>query len=272
VQQFIKYYRLLNLLSIDVALGAVSCTAWFAFQFDFPVSTVIYFLLGFSVWIVYTVDHLMDANLLQIPAATYRHAFHQQHRFVLWVMVIFMITVNIVLMLFIPIEVILNGTVLTGVVLIYLLTNKKFGVIKELVIAVVYTCGVMAPLFSFAVVESFASSGLVMLSFFLVVLTNLILFSWYDYDLDKGENTKSFAGAVGHNNTVRILVVLFLLQCIISAISQSILFLLMELVMVPLFVWPTLFSKNERFRLVGDAIFLLPGISIACKVLANIVL
>src|SRR5687767_3029402 len=73
----IKFYRLLNILSIDVALGSVCCAAWFAEIFNVNLKPYVLMALGLTVWIIYTIDHLLDARKIHVSASTERHRYHQ---------------------------------------------------------------------------------------------------------------------------------------------------------------------------------------------------
>ncbi|MEJ0055473.1 MAG: hypothetical protein WDN75_07335 [Bacteroidota bacterium] len=72
-------YRFLNLISIDVACGAMVCALFFAEIFH--VHLLVYGIcsLGITVWIIYTTDHLLDARRLDHEASTKRHQFHQRY-------------------------------------------------------------------------------------------------------------------------------------------------------------------------------------------------
>ena len=59
-----RFYRFLNLISMDVAAGAMVCAAFFAPIFKMELRTDTLVSLGISVWIIYSADHLLDAYKL----------------------------------------------------------------------------------------------------------------------------------------------------------------------------------------------------------------
>src|SRR5690606_1730538 len=75
----IKAYQYVNILSLDVAAGAVIGSAFFAHLFGAHVAPIVYVALALTVWVVYTLDHLRDARSIPGVAATDRHRFHQQY-------------------------------------------------------------------------------------------------------------------------------------------------------------------------------------------------
>ncbi|HEX8061295.1 MAG TPA: hypothetical protein VF473_10190, partial [Cyclobacteriaceae bacterium] len=54
-------YRTFNLLSLDVALGAVISAAFLGRILNVHILPQGYVLLGIIVWLIYTADHLLDA-------------------------------------------------------------------------------------------------------------------------------------------------------------------------------------------------------------------
>jgi len=105
-----------------------------------------------------------------------------------------------------------------------------------------------------------------MIGFFLTVLINLVLFSWCEREYDNRDGTKSIATASGVEATETLLKVLFGLQSLIVLIVitrswlTAIVLLLMNGILLLLFVRRNLSRHQEIHRLLGDAIFLIPGV------------
>ena len=55
-----RFYRFINILSIDVAIGAVVNARFFAHLFGVPILHQGLISLGLAIWIIYTTDHLLD--------------------------------------------------------------------------------------------------------------------------------------------------------------------------------------------------------------------
>jgi 1,4-dihydroxy-2-naphthoate octaprenyltransferase len=103
--------------------------------------------------------------------------------------------------------------------------------------------------------------------FLVAALLNLLLFSWYEMKQDKEDGHPSFANYFGEQFTRKIIVILFLAQGLLLVyllITQFrieiIILFAMNAVLALLMIFPKVFQQQERYRLVGDAIFLFPGL------------
>src|SRR5690606_25266203 len=104
-----KIYRLLSVLSMDVAFGACIMAVFIAEIFGVTVPLVTLSALGLSVWIIYTVDHLNDARHIGHASHTQRHYFHQHHFKRLRAAVIAGLVVELLLLYYLPSSIILKG-------------------------------------------------------------------------------------------------------------------------------------------------------------------
>ncbi len=260
-----RFYRLLNILSIDVALGAVCCAAWFANYFDVRLRIYALICLGLTVWIIYTADHLLDARKVKGEASTLRHRFHQQYFKILFALMLIACIISFSLLFFIRAQVLHAGIFLISVVLIYLLVSHWLNFLKEIAVAVLYCGGVLLPALSLHLNMITRTDVFVMLCFFLTALINVIMFSWFDHDSDKHDDYNSFSIKLGSDFTKKLLTGLFIAQgiCLIlllqaESFSPLILFTIMNSLLVMLFVRSARFSRSEHYRLLGDAVFLIP--------------
>lgn len=259
---FLKVYRILNLLSVDVAIGAVCCALFFAKLFQVSILPAGLISLALTVWIIYTVDHLLDARKIRTNAATKRHQFHQQHFKALVIALILISIVNGLCTFFIRERVLLGGLLLGLGVLLYLIVVRYVKSLKELLIASMYTIGVLLPSLAQSPLDKVAFPWVVMVQFGLLTLLNLLLFSWFDYENDLHDATSSFVTVFGKRLTQVCIVSLFLLMCCLMPFSKALLascFVLgMGLIHMLLLVKHTYFKSEEQFRLIGDALFFLP--------------
>lgn len=263
MQRLIAIYRYCNLLSLDVAIGAV-CTALF-FADVLHVNLLPYGLisLGLSVWIIYTTDHLLDAWKTKSEAATARHKFHQKHFKLLFVFLSLAIVSESIVLLFIRKPVFIAGVAVVSFVGIYFLINPYLKFIKELFIAVLYTIGVLLPSIALTPLSVADWPWLLIICFFLTALINLILFSWFDYENDRRDKASSFATIVGRDVCGVVISSLFaiavMLCCVVFLSDQRVLMiLLMNVFLLVTFVCDGYFSTSDRFRLAGDSVFYLP--------------
>lgn len=262
----LKIYRQLNILSVDVSAGAVVCALFFARILDVSVGVPGLVVLGLTVWIIYSADHLLDARRIGEQAATNRHRFYQSYfRVMVWVTGLLAVT-DAVMIFFIRPSVFHAGLVLGGAVTVYLLAQRYFGFLKELVGALLYTGGVVLPAFAFRDDRTIATDQWVaMFCFLLLAWINLLLFSLFDRESDEEHMQVSFTTALGEENTRRVVVALTgicISLCLYLLLGTmrlpSLVLLVMSLVLVLLLRFQAYFGRNDRYRYVGDAVFLFP--------------
>ena len=70
--------RLINILSIDVAFGAIAMMYLWSYYFNQTISTMTYLALFLVVWLIYTTDHLLDVKKRKNLIGS-RYSFHQLH-------------------------------------------------------------------------------------------------------------------------------------------------------------------------------------------------
>lgn len=269
MRTLLKFYRLLSVLSIDVAVGAVCSSVWFAVFFGVKPGGIAFIVLGLTVWIIYTLDHLVDARTIKTPANAKRYQFHQQHFSIIGVVWMLAIVCDGVLVFFMSEEILYDGLWLSALVIIYFLFHRYVGFLKEFTIAVLYTVGVLLPTLSLKGAPPVASEWVVISSFLLTALTNILLFSWVDHDADISDGQHSFAIAFGRRHTQQFVSMLFIAQAILQLIiiywvgaAPVILLLSMNSVLLFIFFCAERLKKNDSFRLVGDAIFFFPAVAL----------
>lgn len=263
-------YRLLNILSIDVALGASISGIYFAEIYEVKTGLQAFLCLGLAVWLIYTTDHLLDVRQMKVKASTLRHQFHQKHYQILLRISSFVGLAILILLFFIEERVLLWGTGLGLLVIVYLLFQRRLGIMKELMGAFLYTSGIVLPALAIYN-QPYSPENIVMiLIFFIIAITNLILFSWFDKERDLAHNHSSIATKIGAKNTQKVLYILFtLLLALLTLLyfqdishGSFVIFTLMSLALLIIFVFANWFSRDDRYRLMGDAIFLIPAVNV----------
>jgi hypothetical protein len=260
--KLIKLYKLLNILSIDVVLGSVCSALMFAKMLQVTLLPYGVAALALSVWIIYTVDHLIDAKDVSGSASTTRHRFHQQYFKIILLVVLLAIIVVVVLLFFIRVQVLYGGLLLMGAVVLYLLLHRYLQVPKEILISILYTCGVLLPSFMVTRLSFQALSYANIILFMLSALTNLLVFSWYDYEKDLQDGFRSIAVSLGKSKTQLIIwLIVFVAAGLCGwANDEAAAFLVFLIILVQtiLLSFPSTFVRNDRYRLLGDAAFMLP--------------
>jgi 4-hydroxybenzoate polyprenyltransferase len=262
----LKLYRTINILSLDVALGAVCSAMFFARLLHVAVLPYGLTALGLTVWIIYTADHLRDARAIDKQASSYRHLFHQRYFKILITFLIVAVIIDVIVIFFIRRPVFFSGLALTAVVGGYLIFQRKLFFLKEFFVAFLYTAGVLLPSVTVAPHAITTLQLGLMLQFFLIALLNLLIFSWFDADRDQQDNLSSFVTRFGKPFTRKLIRILFLMITALNffqffsagQVVALTLMLLMMLILLIIFSYPRVFERAETYRLLGDAIFFLP--------------
>lgn len=261
-----RAYRLLNILSLDIVLGAVICALFFGKLLE--VTILPYGLLGlaFTVWIIYTTDHLMDARDIEGEASSERHRFHQQHFRMLKNIVIIVLVIDAFVILFTRRPVLQWGFCLALFVLAYLLVQRHLKFMKEFFVALFYTCGILLPALSVTAVELTMAHFSVFIQFFLIAFTNLLLFSWFEKEADHADKQHSFVTTSGRASAVFLIwiatVISFGLTLYLLTKGFDSIVVATTTCMQLLLLFVLVFSKQTHhrgyYRLIGDAVFLIP--------------
>lgn len=265
-------YKNLQLLSIDVVIGA--CMMAFATSLVLEVSIPwsVYFCLGGAVWLVYTIDHLLDAREIQQKVVSERHSFHLQYFNTLikvWLVVLALVLT--VTLTWLPIVTIKFGLIAAALVVMHLVLVKMLGtklsilVQKEFGVAIAYVVGVtIGPLsLSEQVPRAFYFYAV---QVFLLAFINLLEFSYFDKRVDQLQGQVSLSVILGRNK-LQILIIALLVICFSLSLYSIMLFGLNSLDLVLFSAWavlmlimltPKTFIRNDYYRVFGDMVFLFP--------------
>lgn len=244
-----------------------------------PIPYVSLLALCTCVWLIYTADHLVDAYALGYKVAhTARHRYHQTRFKTLALAWGLVALFGIGLLFYLPVNLIWYGSLLAAAVVLYALLIKytalRTWLPKELATALFYTTGIFLPTMATHGASLPWSASVLFLQYFLLALANLLLFSWFETDTDRQDGYPSFALSVGRPQVRRLIY-----GCLAAVSVSSIVFLavvatsratgagqatvlVMALVLLALVRWPTYFRQHERYRLLGDGIFVLPVVSL----------
>jgi hypothetical protein len=263
--------KIAHLLSLDVVLGAICCNIMFwklsVSDAQIPIPTVS--ILGFSVWIVYILDRILD-NQKTENLSTERHSFHQKYANNLWIMIGIFSVICFVLLFYIPLNIILFGTLIISLTTTYLFIISKIQdrnslqILKEPITAIVYTSGV----FGTVILQNFSVINLgIGFIFLIIVFQNLLLFSLSEIKQNPSiYNLASRWGILFSNKfilflsvTVLILGIFFFNTSPNQYHSKVIICeILMSIILLIINQLDHFFLVNDRYRWVGDGIFLLP--------------
>lgn len=245
-----------------------------------------YWVLPAATWCVYTLDHLLDAHRIGAQAHTGRHRYHYQHAQTLWV-ALTVVSVTCLWAFWLPTRVIVFGIVVCVCVGLHLALVKWVGnrisklLAKEVGVGLVYVAGVWGAPILLAPASLTLVQGLLPAQFLALALINLLIFSSYEQLTDTRDGHTSFVQAIGTRATQRIILGLGVFVLMTSAVQFYIgidnvprIFLAAYPLMLALLWWISFdtrrFRPHERYRVVGDGVFLLPLVAIGYMALKAI--
>lgn len=266
-----KLFKILHLLSFDVVLGAVVCNVMFWKLNKNPPKHAFLgvVILGFSVWIIYILDRLLD-NQKAENHPTERHIFHQQNAQVLWYFIGILTLVCTFLVFYLPVDVIIFGIIISLFTGIYLLIVSKISIknnfqhYKEPITSFVYVSAV----FGTTILHNPPICSLIIgFIFLLIVFQNLLLFSLMEFKKNANSfNVVEYYGIRKSNKIIILITILivilgfYLIHFSTSDYQNNVvtieIFMSIFLLIINLF--DNFFLVNDRYRWVGDSIFLLP--------------
>lgn len=270
-------YQLIQILSIDVAIGAVASGSILVWWLGISMPWIWWIALPSCVWLIYTLDHLLDARRLKGHAHTARHQFHYAYRKIIWIGWLSVALATLVLcLLYLPGEFWVFGSIMSFLVLGHLLlvwiigNNINRVILKEFAVGLIYTVGVWGGPVLVGWKQVGYAEGMLSGQFFLLVMINLICFSLFEFRIDELDKQASFARAVGKKQTNNILKLCFFLVFILSIyfltlfVSERAYLIQLTLIVMAfaffLILWKRdWFVKHERYRILADGVFLLPA-------------
>ena len=268
-----RYFRI---LSLDVALGACVMTYFFSYYFGQMTNWAYYVSLGLTVWLIYTLDHLLDARKIPHQAHTPRHRFHQAYYwqiFTLWT-IVFLLTG------FLSFQLLTYTTLVYGLFLCILvgihfllgkihILHRLFFFQKEIRIALVYGLGVALAPFSLSQQVQLIPFLLLLIQVILMASVNLLIISYYEAETDKKDHHQSIVTLFGEEIVQRLAYLFILLVLLIGIILAILLWnkkvfltecilVLMILSLYTVLKIPHYFKNHERYRIWSDSVFFYP--------------
>jgi hypothetical protein len=168
---------------------------------------------------------------------------------------------------------IMCGLVLLHEAIIHLVGNRASPLlIKELGVAIVFTAGVWGMPWLRHRHDTGRWLGwpiVLMLQYFLLALVNLLEFSIFEWRIDTADEQTSFVRGIGRRGAVKIVLALLAAQPIIAVLSvirwnaptiwlAEGIFLAMTIGLWVVLRFPRFSLRAERYRSLGDGVFLLP--------------
>lgn len=268
IKELFSYFRL---LSLDVVLGACVSTLFVAKYLGVDLPSLVVVALGIAVWIIYTADHLLDGSKSRDTPLTLRHQFHQKNSKPILVVLILLMLVGLSLVIQLPMQIIINGSILVACVMLYFVGLKLIGskpsAYKESLVALAYAFGVFLGPFSLIEIVNYRLLLPLFTIYVLMAFVNLLIFSVYELTIDERDQHTSLVRYVGKSKATYLITVCFILLIILLGYQlimvkdldhSSIIIFAMISSLAAINYWKQLFGVGEWYRIVGDAVFYFP--------------
>ena len=271
-----NFHNIYQILSLDVVLGTLALGYMATKLLDVIPNPYWWIILPLTVWVVYSLDHIIDSYKNKENAVILRHRFHYIFRKPIIITIVIAGLTSITLsIIFLEKQVVFYGLLLSLVIISYFLIiyflkrNKSAFLQKELIIAFVYTTGIfLAPLVWYGDVPSYPIL-LVIFNIFILAWIEGILISWFDYDDDIKDGHTSFTVIIGKKNTHRFIIVIQVLLAILTKVSMLvvttkiefaalIITMVMNIILLIIILNPEKLYKNNYYRFIGESVFLIP--------------
>ena len=278
MKRFYSYQSILNFIntySILVAIGSLSSYLFFSNLFDVKPNYVLALGLSLSLWIIYTLDHLLDGLSIGKDASSIRHREHflKHKQMIRWML--FGLIILIGLSFWVP------QVYYDYVLFLFILTLLHFCInyflsrkytflryLKEIFVALVVTIGfVITPLIGNEESLNLTQLIYIFIIFYFINLSNLLIFSFFDRDRDHRDNMLTIAHLYNHRKLKRLIYLGIGMSTTILVISyinghltfiSFFVFASMQLTLLFITSFPSYFKFSDRYRFFGDLIYLYP--------------
>lgn len=248
-----KLINIIRLLSFDIISGALAGIYYFSNLFGVKSPLFWYITMAVSVWIIYTIDHILDSIKNKRPT------FHYQNKIKLLIITLLLSIINLfIIYYYYPSKLIISSLIPCVLLVFYMLLIHyfRYKAIKELLISIIYTLAIAYfPLYK-TDFKMEHHQYLSFASYFLLVLTNVFTFSYY--------NSTRIIQKRRRKSYVLISTILVLGINIFGIVTQaySIQYFICQIIMA-LVIYSCIFlnSSNfirENYGIIADLVFSIP--------------
>ena len=270
MQRKINWYRTFQALSLDVVIGAIVFSLAIGRYYNVQIPLKVLVCLSIAIWLIYTFDHILDARRINHSASTYRHQFHKKYQNSLIVFSSFLLIIGIINAFYLPASIFYSGLAAMFFSSVYFWVLQKETLwAKEICVALIYTIGIFLAPVGFSFDNTHSTQFLLIPQVFLLVLSNLLIFSWFDISKDKKDGHSSTIIHFGIKKSEAIIKTVLITGLVVSLITflsgftesvfiMQIIILLMFTVLILIFKYDSRFRQNDFYRAIGDGIFFIP--------------
>ena len=273
-----KTLKIIQYLSLDVVIGSMAI-GYFAIRImDVNPNPWWWIILPMSVWIIYSIDHLLDSYKQKNNGKIERHNFFFRNRILLIPIIVILSALTLVLsFLHLEAEIIAGGFILGSLTVVYFIiinfaqASLSREVPKEFIIALYYVTGIfLAP-------TIWSDNSITSTSVFIFIIIGLLAFcegvmiSYFDFELDLADGHSSFTIKFGQIRTRRFLLTVHMIieiSLIMSlfVVSTNFYIICMILLLIMNFILAMLTMVKaggymlKYHKLIGELVFILPFI------------
>jgi len=271
-----NHFIILQHLSVDVVAGSVAMGILAVKVCHAEVPLAWWFVLPLAVWVMYTLDHLLDATQSDKAPTIGRHLFHRRHARVLsyWIIGLGAIALGLTLV-YLPHQIIVGGMLISVIILLYFVSLRvlpmyiKKWIPKELIIACIYVGGIFLVPWWYSDGSMPFKNGSLIMVIVLLVWSEGAMASWYDRDNDLRDGHHSFATVMGKALSKRIisgvlvitwlsLIMKFLYQVTMELQAIYVVLIVINMGLLLIMNANAYFAKNAGYRVWGEVLFILP--------------
>ncbi len=270
--RFLYYFRF---WSLDIVLGVVAGSLFAASVFNITLLPSYIIIIALSTWIIYFADHIID-GIKAGPEAKdpERRAFYKYKiPFIVIAFILAVFDFRYILYVLSP-DIIQFGIVLLMAVGVYFMLQLFYGktyklfFIKELWVAIIYTLAIWGGPVIYYGHDIRTAEVLIICVYGLLVLSNVLIFSYFEVGDDRDMDKKTFATDFGIKLTRAIIYIVnslaFILIIVVFffygrlTLLPFLILLLMNIGLMVVALFPRYFNIGRRYGIVTDGLFLLP--------------
>jgi len=268
-----RLYHYIRLFSLDIIAGALASLVFSSSVMSIELPCSYYTILALTVWLIYTADHLMDGAKTRGKSDSESHNFFYKYKIPVILIFLIVLVFTFRLIVYRLDEKIIEFGISPGLaVVVYLIMNRYYGnalkwfFIKELWIAFIYTLAIWGGPVIYAGDVISPAQALQILSFGLIILGNVLIYSIYERDSDIKDDNKSFVRDFGLKaavNTAVFSLVFSILAALTSYVFldtkfiHSISLVLIASSMLLILSFSRIFSARGLYGITADLLLLL---------------
>jgi 4-hydroxybenzoate polyprenyltransferase len=265
--------RIIRLFSLDIVAGAIAALVFSSTVMGTQLHRGYYLIMGITVWLIYTVDHLMDGAKSGGKSEVYSRNFFFHNRVPIILAVLLLLVFDFRLIIYRLDEKIIEFAMGPGIaVMVYLVLNRFYGnsskwfFIKEVWITIIYTLAIWGGPVIYAGDIISLPQMMIIGSFGLIIFGNVLIYSIYERETDELEGHRSFVSDFGLKTTVNTAVystvvsIILALSAVImlhSDLLYSIPLVLIATGLLLILSYPGIFGIRQRYGIIADLLLLL---------------